>query len=136
MVVGVDDSKPSEHAVLWASAEADLHGVELHVVHAWEYAYALGRTGESQGRDLTRVAAACVLDEALELARTVCGSTVTGELVEIGPAAGVLGSVRDGDLLVLGSRGRGAVRAGIFGSTVNSVLDAAAIPVVVLPHDV
>jgi len=62
VVVGVDDSKPSERAVLWASAEADLHGVALHVVHAWEYPYALGRTGESQGRDLTRVAAACVLD--------------------------------------------------------------------------
>jgi nucleotide-binding universal stress UspA family protein len=76
-----------------------------------------------------------VLDEAVELARAMCGSTVTGDLVEIGPAAGLLGSVRDGDLLVLGSRGRGALRAGIFGSTVNSILDAAAIPVAVFRDD-
>jgi len=36
---------------------------------------------------------------------------------------------------VLGSRGRGAVRAGMFGSTVNSVLDEAAVPVAVLRED-
>jgi nucleotide-binding universal stress UspA family protein len=36
------------------------------------------------------------------------------------------------DLIVLGSRGRGAMRSDMFGSTVNSVLDEAAIPVAVL----
>ena len=99
------------------------------------YPYALATARESQGRDLTRVAAANVLDGALELARDACGRDVTGQLVEDGPASGLLGALLDGDLLVLGSRGRGAVRAGMFGSTVNSVLDEAAVPVAVLRED-
>lgn len=132
VVVGVDGSDAAKRAARWAACEADLHGVALHIIHAWEYPYALMTTRESQGRDLTRVAAANVLDEALELAREACRSGVTGELVEGGSASGLLGSLRDGELLVLGSRGRGAMRSGMFGSTVNSVLDEAAIPVAVL----
>jgi nucleotide-binding universal stress UspA family protein len=132
VVVGIDGSVASRQAVLWAAAEADLHGVELRVVHAWEYPYLAITTQESQARDLTRVDAACVLEEAVAYAREVCGCDVTDVLVEDAPASGLLGAVRDGDLLVLGSRGRGALKAGMFGSTVNSVLDHAAIPVVVL----
>ena len=135
VVVGIDGSATSNRALRWAAAEADLHSVALHIVHVWEYPYVLATTRESQGRDLTRVAAANVLDAAMELAREACGSTVTGELVEGGPASGLLSALRDGDLLVLGSRGRGAVRAGMFGSTVNSVLDDAALPVAVLRDD-
>jgi nucleotide-binding universal stress UspA family protein len=135
VVVGVDGSEESKHAVRWAAAEADLHGVELRIVHAWEYPYVVVTTRESQARDLMQVDAACVLDDALALGREVCGSAVTGNLVAGGPASGLLGSVLDGDLLVLGSRGRGALRAGLFGSTVNSVLDGASVPVAVLRRD-
>ena len=53
-------------------------------------------------------------------------------LVESEPVAGLLEAIRDGDHLVLGSRGRGAVRSGLFGSTVNGILDVAAVPVVVV----
>jgi nucleotide-binding universal stress UspA family protein len=42
----------------------------------------------------------------------------------------VLDSVQDGDLLVLGSRGRGAVVSSVLGSTVMGVLDHAMVPVV------
>ncbi|MBK5333949.1 MAG: universal stress protein, partial [Ilumatobacteraceae bacterium] len=44
----------------------------------------------------------------------------------------LLETVRDGDLLVVGSRGRGALAARLFGSTVNTVLDRCAVPVVVV----
>ena len=135
MVVGVDGSDTAMRATRWAASEADLHGVGLHIVHVWEYPYVLATTRESQGRDLTRVAAANVLEHAVAMARDTCGVDVTSELVEGGPASGLLASLRDGDLLVLGSRGRGAVRAGMFGSTVNSVLDDVAVPVAVLRDD-
>ena len=55
-----------------------------------------------------------------------------GALVESSSASALLDTVRDGDLLVLGSRGRGAVASRLFGSTVNSVVDQAAVPVVVV----
>jgi nucleotide-binding universal stress UspA family protein len=91
----------------------------------------------SQVRDLTNVDAACLLDRAVELAREQFAVEVTGQLVESGPATALLETVRDGDLLVVGSRGRGALAANIFGSTVNTVLDRSAVPVVVVrgEHD-
>jgi nucleotide-binding universal stress UspA family protein len=132
IVVGVDGSEAADRALLWAAAEADLHRVTLLVVHAWDYPYEVAESSGSQARDLTRVDAARVLDDALQLGRERCGGDVVGALVEGSPTSAVLDAVRDGDLLALGSRGRGALRAGVFGSTVNSVLDRAAVPVAVV----
>ena len=65
-------------------------------------------------------------------ARERCAASVSGLLVERSPASGLLETVRDGDLLVLGSRGRGAIAAGLLGSTVNSVVEHVAVPVAVV----
>jgi nucleotide-binding universal stress UspA family protein len=134
VVVGVDGSPESDDAVRWAIDEADLHQVELVVVHAWEYPYMQDDAEDTQARDLMRVDAACVLDDSIRSARERGAADVSDVLVEGGPAVALLGEVRDGDLLVLGSRGRGAVVAGLFGSTVNAVLERAAVPVVVVRH--
>lgn len=61
--------------------------------------------------------------------------TVTGILIENRAVSAVLDTLRDGDLLVVGSRGRGGVRSRLFGSTVNSILDHASVPVVVVRAD-
>ena len=132
IVVGVDDSDQAIAALRWAAAEADLHRVPLLVLHAWDYPYEMPARSTSQTRDLVQVDAARLLDQAVELARDLCGGDVTGELIEGSPGSSILAGVRDGDLLVLGSRGRGALTAGLFGSTVNSVLDEAATPVAVI----
>ena len=131
VVVAVDGSDGADAALWWAAAEADLHGVPLHIVHAWEYPYATLETAQLQTSDLIRVDAARVLEVAAERVNERYNLAVTTELVEGGPASAILGAVSDGDLLVVGSRGRGALRAGVFGSTVNTLLDRAAIPVVV-----
>ena len=132
VVVAVDGSEGAQRAIDWALAEADLHDVPVTVVHAWEYAYALPDGPDSQARDLTQVDAARVLDAAVEYVRERARVAVEGKLLEGSPASAVLEVVVDGDLLVMGSRGRGALRAGLFGSTVNSVLDRAAVPVAVV----
>ena len=128
VVVGVDGSPAAQRALHWAVDEADLHDVPLLVVHSWRVAP--DHVGAE--RDIARIDAARVVERAVESARERSGSTVEALLVEAGPVAGLLGVVRDGDHLVLGSRGRGGVRSGLFGSTVNGVLDAAAVPVVVV----
>ena len=134
VVVGTDGSSAAEHALLWAADEADRHGCELAVVHGWEYPYIVGLdTVSEQARDLTRVDAACVLERAVETARERCGVDVTGALVEGRVASGLLDFVRDGDLLVLASSGKGAIVASLVGSTVNSVLEQSSVPVVVVP---
>jgi nucleotide-binding universal stress UspA family protein len=135
VVVGIDDSEHAIAALRWAAAEADLHDVTLLVLHAWEYPYQNPDGSSSEARDLTRVDAARVLDHAVELGRDMCGGDVIGELVEVSPVSAILDFVGDGDLLVLGSRGRGAWRTGLFGSTVNRVLDEAAVPVAVVRRD-
>ena len=132
VVVGTDGSPASERAVQWAGDEAELHHVDLVIVHGWAYPYLAAETTSSQARDLTNVDAGCLLDRVVESARDRFGCTITGQLVEGGPATAVLATVRDGDLLVLGSRGRGALAANLFGSTVNAVLDRCAVPVVVV----
>ncbi len=133
IVVGVDASAASDRALRWAASEADRHQVDLVVVHGWWYPYLTTETGTSQARDLTQIDAACVLEQAVDLARDQCGADVAGQLVENSTVSAILNSVRDGDLLVLGSRGRGAITSGLFGSTVNSVLDQSSVPVVVVP---
>ncbi len=132
IVVGVDGSAAAENALRWASDEADLHQVELVVVHSWLYPYIGSDPSRSQGRDVSEVDAACVLEVAVATAREQCAASVSGLLVERSPASGLLETVRDGDLLVLGSHGRGAIAAGLLGSTVNSVMEHAAVPVVVV----
>lgn len=117
VVVGIDGYAPSDAALLWAADEADLHGVDTHA---------------EQVRDLTRIDAAAVLDPAREFARERCGVTVKDVLVEGGAATALSDSVRDGDVLVLGAEGRGAIAAGLLGSTVNSVVEQSAAPVVVV----
>ena len=132
IVVGIDGSPASERALQWAGDEADRHHVGLLVVHGWMYIYVGDGPTSSQAHDLTNVDAACLLDRAVESAREQFGTEIAGQLVERGPATALLETVRDGDLLVVGSRGRGALAAHFFGSTVNTVLDRCAVPVVVV----
>lgn len=132
IVVGIDGSPASNRALRWAGNEAQLHGIALLVVHGWMYPYLAIDASSSQARDLTNVDAACILDRAVESAREEFGVEITGELVEAGPVTALLEAVHDGDLLVVGSRGRGALAASLFGSTANSVLDHCPVPVVVV----
>ncbi|MEP7112883.1 MAG: universal stress protein [Ilumatobacteraceae bacterium] len=132
IVVGVDGSPASDSALEWAGDEADRRQVDLVVVHGWSYPYLSVDEASSAARDLTKVDAACVLDRAVESARERFSAEVTGELVEQSAVTALLDTARGGDLLVLGSRGRGAIVAGLFGSTVSSVLDRCSMPVAVV----
>lgn len=132
VVVGVDGSATSRRALQWAGDEADRNSAKLVIVHAWMYPYMHADPDSSQVRDLTLVDAACLLDREVEGAREQFGAEVTGRLIECSPASALLGIVRHGDLLVLGSNGHGAIHTTLFGSTVSTVLDRCAVPTVVV----
>jgi nucleotide-binding universal stress UspA family protein len=132
VLVGVDGSAVADRALIWAADEADRHGVELWVVHGWRYPYLVAEHESSAARDLMQIDAARVLERSEELARDRCGVEVHGLLVEQDPVTALLDSAADGDLIVIGSRGRGAVKSSLFGSTANSLLDRSALPVVVV----
>ena len=132
VVVGVDGSPAALQALDWAGDEADRQHAELVVVHGWTYPYLEVDATARQGRDLTRVDAACTLDRAIEHAAERFTTAATPLLVEASSSSALLETLRDGDVLVVGSRGRGALTSSIFGSTVNTVLERCAVPVVVI----
>ncbi|MET0460147.1 MAG: universal stress protein [Ilumatobacteraceae bacterium] len=132
VVVGVDGSAASDDAVRWAADEADLHDVELVVVHAWSPPGGYADPPAMLVREIGEIDAACTLERSVRVARARCATEVTGRLVERTAASALLVAVVDGDLLVLGSHGRGALRSRLFGSTVDLVLELCAVPVVVV----
>jgi nucleotide-binding universal stress UspA family protein len=132
IVVAVDGSSQGDSAALWAADEAARIGAPLHVVHGWWYVYRPEESWSRQGHDIARVDAALLLEQAVERARERSGAEVTGELLEQAPVDALLGAVRDGDLLVVGAPHHGQIVSSIVGSTVDGVLEAAAVPVVIV----
>lgn len=119
VVIGVDGSEHAERALRWAADQAALEHRRLAVV-------AVGET------------AAGSIDQAVAAARswhpelTVLRSVVPGDPREV-----LLDASAHAYLLVLGSRGRGAVKSMLLGSVSAAVSAQAACPVVVCrpPHD-
>jgi nucleotide-binding universal stress UspA family protein len=138
IVVGVDGSETSRHALRWAADEAKSHGSQLHVVHAWEVptlSVAVGvgpgrRTAQPEGQheEASRLVA--------DVVRDVLGDEPAGDVrtsIGRGTAAGVLlDAARDADLLVVGSRGLGGFRGLLLGSVSSKMAAHAPCPVVIV----
>jgi nucleotide-binding universal stress UspA family protein len=131
VVVGIDGSISAAAALRWACREADVRDAELRIVHAWEYPYAT-ELGTPQARDLTAVDAALLLEDSVRVARGHSNGAAEGRLVQGRTAAELVEEARDADLLVVGSRGRGAVRSLLFGSVSHEVSARASSPVVIV----
>ena len=131
IVVGLDGSKESLHALEWAYAEAAMCGAELTAVHAWIYPY----SGQHEPRTLMKLDAMAELKTSLDS----LGPRLTGGLVHVhprlaekSPAAALLDEARDADLIVVGSHGRGALRASLLGSVSRTVAQQATCPVAII----
>ena len=132
IVVGVDGSKHSDVALEWAIDEADRHGADLIVLHAWEYPYRMTSEGFAPGPDLAQVDAAIVIDAAVEQARERMTGGVHRRLVEGGATQSLLAAAEAAGMLVVGSRGRGGFRSMLLGSVAHAVAAHAHCPVVVV----
>jgi nucleotide-binding universal stress UspA family protein len=128
----VDFSDASRVALTFAARLAIHCGAALHVLHVEDQL--LSAAASAQGIDLTR-------DTREELERFVAGVLPAAEArsslhVEAGPAsASVSGLARrlDADVVELGMRGMSAHEHVYFGSTTESVLKSAAVPVCAVP---
>jgi nucleotide-binding universal stress UspA family protein len=135
IVVGVDGSAPSLHALEWAYNEALVSGAELTAVHGWIYPYSGARTSVSEPRTQMQLDAMEELKTSLEsLGPRLTGGSlhIHARLVEQSPAEALLEESQDADLLVLGSRGRGAIRSSLLGSVSRTVAQHALCPVAVI----
>jgi nucleotide-binding universal stress UspA family protein len=128
IVVGTDGSPAAAAAVAFAAGEATRTNAALEVICC---------TGEvtvpDVGSATCREAAEEIAREALALIEAEHpGLAVTARVVE-GPAERVLVDASvDAGLVVVGSRGRGAFRAMVAGSTACSVIHGAICPVAVV----
>ena len=137
VLVGVDGSATSLHALDWAAAYAQRVGWALHMVCSYSLPSftAASLDGGYAALDDTAIqqGAKAVLLEAQERVAGL-GIPVTAAVVT-GDAAGVLVELsKDYGIAVVGTRGRGGFTERLLG-TVSSALPAhAGCPVVVVPH--
>ncbi len=136
ILVGVDGSAASLHALDWAVAEARTRGLGLRVVVAYSLpsftAASLDGGYAALDDETIRAGAQAVLDEALGRLRDP-GVAVQGRVVTGDAAGALVEESRDVELAVVGTRGRGGFADRLLG-TVSSALPAHGwCPTVVVP---
>ncbi|MER6189057.1 universal stress protein [Streptomyces cyaneofuscatus] len=135
IVVGVDGSDPSIKALHWAVRQAELTGDTVEAVNSWEYpatSWASMMPGLPEDFD-PQALALVSLNEALEEALGAAGAAAVSKIVVIGnPAQSLLDRAQGASLLVVGARGRSALKATLLGSVSLHVTQHAPCPVTVV----
>lgn len=134
VVVGIDGSEAAKGAIAYAAEEASRRGVDLTAVYAWmppltpglEYLWSeeLVESQRIAAEEAIAIGVAGLSDRYPDL-------TVHREIVQASPVAALLQTAEDAALLVVGSRGRGAISRLLLGSVSHGVLQALPCPVIV-----
>jgi nucleotide-binding universal stress UspA family protein len=143
IVCGVDGSSESEDALQLAARLADRLQLRLVVVHVAEPAYVPDAAAAPFGGMAGRYAVMQEVKSQEESATRLLEEVVAGAgLVDaelrasVGVAAERLADLadeEDAELIVVGSRGRGAFKAAFLGSVSNSLVGVARCPVLIVP---
>ncbi|MFI2608485.1 universal stress protein [Kitasatospora sp. NPDC018619] len=131
VVVGFDGSPESLAATEWAAHEARRRGCPLDLLEAWPWPHR-----DVVGSEETYRGALDRLERRARELRPAAGDgPVTGAVVPTDPAEALEAAGNSAALLVLGSRGLGAVRGFLVGSVSQEVLRRAGCPVVLVRAD-
>ncbi len=137
IVVGVDGSEPSKHALHWAGFMAEATASSISVVAVWQPFTAFGWMGTGwvtmppdwNPEDVAKKSVAATVDEVFGEHRPP-GLEIT---VREGNAAQVLLEASEGArMLVVGSRGHGGFSGLLLGSVSAACTEHAICPVLVL----
>jgi nucleotide-binding universal stress UspA family protein len=140
IVVGVDGSAGGRRALDWAMREAAVRRAPLTVVAVhevtksyWGHTPVIGPADAAMLADLRRAAAEMTQAAESELGDARPASVnlhvVSGFVVKE-----LLDAAQDADLIVIGSRGEGGLARLVMGSVSNEVVQHAACPVTIIPH--
>jgi len=135
MVVAVDGSAESEHALRWAVDQASAMGCPLRIVTCYQHFYGTGETpGVSWDHFESTKRSAEAL--ALEVIERVMGSVDVDHVLSLGPIDSVLiDHSRDASMLVIGTRSSFGIRGKLRSSTTDRVTGKVACPVMSIPLD-
>jgi nucleotide-binding universal stress UspA family protein len=136
VVVGVDGSTTSRKALKWANEEARVRGATLTVVHAWHPAMfgVIEFAAPVLDIETFDVAAKRLVEEMLAGSHVDASDpSIETNVVEGGATQAILEAAADASLVVVGSRGRGAVARVLLGSVSQQVVHHAPCPVVIVP---
>jgi len=141
VLVGVDGSAGSDTALAWAAAYAEAKGRPLAIAHIGDLPVVTDFAIDiPAARDELTRAGQDVTDRALERVRVGHPTLPAQAQVTLGEPRALLAELADeASVLVVGSRGRGALTSLLLGSVSVALAARAPCPVVVarpLPHDV
>jgi nucleotide-binding universal stress UspA family protein len=138
IVVGVDGSEGSVHAVEFALEEARTRGADVKAVAAWHLAApAYGSAWVPVAVDPTdfeKIAENTLQRSLQEAEAASSGVSVTPIVREGQPADVLVAEARDADLLVVGSRGLGGFKGLLLGSVSQQCAHHATCPVTIVPN--
>ncbi len=136
IVIGVDGSEGSQHALDYAAKEAAVHGYRLRLVGAWEIPPSVltaGVTGKDFYEEFEKQAIS-VVQEAVATVATLAPAVECEQVVAEGQAAKVLlANAEDADMLVVGRRGYGTFREMLLGSVSRQLSVHAKCPLLIVP---
>ena len=134
IIVALDGSEQSMIALKHACAIAIAFGSKLILVHAFPHTYDLRDSAHYNKLIAMRtIDGQAIIDKAKKSLEET-SLEIDEELLE-GPAADAIissATVRNADLVVLGSRGMGSLKGLVFGSVSNKVSHYAPCPVMVV----
>lgn len=136
IVVGVDGSDSSEHALRWALRQAALTGSVIDAVMAWEWPNTFGWAPPVE-QDFESLAAQVLTDTVAKVAGPDSSIEVRLTVAEGNAARVLLHSAKGADLLVVGNRGHGGFTGTLLGSVSQHCVQHATCPVLVWrsPHE-
>ncbi len=136
VVVGVDGSDASTDAVGYAFAHASQRGVPLTVLHAWQTEYVASVVSDLAAEDVSTQLAE---EEMAVAAESIAGwrdkfpdVQVRSRVVASNPVQALVDESKTAGLVVIGSRGRGALSGALLGSIGHGVLHRSLCPVAVV----
>ncbi|OAN39894.1 universal stress protein [Mycolicibacterium iranicum] len=138
IVVGVDDSTSSEPALEWAANEAAMREVPLAILYAASLPIAAWPVAPipTGYMDWQAEVGREILADAEQIADKLTGSSlsITTEFVVATPTSALVAASKSAGMVVVGSRGQGALARTLLGSVSTGLVHRAHCPVAVI-HD-
>jgi nucleotide-binding universal stress UspA family protein len=132
IVVGVDGSESSAHALRWAAEEARARGSGLEVIQAWEANIGVIPPASGSAEPFKRQANEILSEAVTSLPTDERPANIDSRAVHGKAAAALIDASAGADLLVVGSHGHGGVAGALLGSVSRRVAEHAHCPVVIV----